>query len=734
MKSIKTKKIFAMLLSLFIVMMSLPISAFADVVGEISLETTLTDGITLKGSKKTFDVIARLEGEKISSEVTLNGEEVKYNWDDNNKTSYTLNFKEEGKNNVVVKAYSRDKVATKSYSIVYEKASKGDLIGHATWTVEALTIGRGFIVEPTQFPIYEGENAAQSLDRILTEKGYSYNRTGKLGASFYLSIIGDGGKLKYGCKDKDKMQTLNAPIDIKEKVPQKLKEVLERENNWPTENLDDASCLGEFDYTFMSGWMYAVNNIFPNVGFADSYLGDGDVVRVQFTLFGYGGDIGGSYAMGGQSTDYYEVANKDKLMALLSSINSSKDKDKILDKSWIKKAYDEAMKVAIQLDETQITVDEVYSKLNFALERIPLTSIYLDKTSVTLDKNTEETLVVGYNEQNTTDNKTVEWTTSDETVATVENGKVTTLKEGKAIITARVGTLTATCEIIVPEFSIKPIRDEDKATGVNIEAPANILPVDTKLIVIPITESSVKVFKGIETSLKDISEKFSAFDIHLESEGVKVEPKGNVKVILPIPTGYDHSKILIYRILEDGTFKDMQAIITDDSVSFETNHFSVYVISEKRVMVESPVEPVEPMDPKEPIKEGDKEETPISKEDIPVSKEETPVSKEDIPVSKEEMPISKGNIPDIKEKTSINEEDTTVSGEEISNDILKTSSDNEDISNEVNTTKVSKQLDGKASPKTGDNSPIIFITLLFFVSFAILVALVYSKKKGEGIK
>ncbi|MFX0547835.1 DUF4430 domain-containing protein [Hathewaya histolytica] len=367
-KSMKTKRIFGLLLALFMMIMAVPTSVSAAVTGEISLETTLTDGVTLKGSKKTFDVMARLDGKKIPSEVTLNGEEVKPNWDDQNKTSYTIKFKQEGKNIVVVKASANNKTETKTYAITYKKALDGELIGHATCTVEALTIGRGFIVEPIRVPLYEGENSAQVLDRILTEKGFSYNHTGRLESSFYLSMIGDGGVFKKGCKDNEKAQKLNAPINIENKVPSNLKKILEKEGHWPPDELSDSKSLGEFDYTFMSGWMYAVNNVFPNVGFSDSYLGDGDVLRAQFTLFGYGSDIGGGYAMGGESTDFYKVANKDQLLSLLSSINSDKNKEEILSKDLVKTTYEEAMKVASQLDATQKSIDEVYAKLNKVLK------------------------------------------------------------------------------------------------------------------------------------------------------------------------------------------------------------------------------------------------------------------------------------------------------------------------------------------------------------------------------
>lgn len=79
--------------------------------------------------------------------------------------------------------------------------------------------------------------------------------------------------------------------------------------------------LGEFDYCYASGWMYCLNNVFPNVGFSDSYLSDGDVVRVQFTV-AYGSDIGGGYAMGGSdNTSFYLVANKDRLSTLIATLN-----------------------------------------------------------------------------------------------------------------------------------------------------------------------------------------------------------------------------------------------------------------------------------------------------------------------------------------------------------------------------------------------------------------------------
>ena len=57
--------------------------------------------------------------------------------------------------------------------------------------------------------------------------------------------------------------------------------------------------------------MYSVNGVFPNVGFADYYIQDGDVMRVQFTL-AYGADIGGSSSLGGGGDSYFENVNKER--------------------------------------------------------------------------------------------------------------------------------------------------------------------------------------------------------------------------------------------------------------------------------------------------------------------------------------------------------------------------------------------------------------------------------------
>ena len=333
----------------------------------VTLETTLEDGITQRNSRMTFDVFAKDgDGNKLpASEVTvlLNGDPVSVNWDDDTKTSYTLHFTKEGINTVVVKAHK----ASLTYTITYVKAEPGDVVGKAVFTVEALSLGGGYIIEPCYVDIIEGENAAQALARLLEERGFTYSNTGSLESGFYLSHI-QGDAL--------------AGIDpTGDSIPQALREKLE-EKNFDIQTRTDETSLGEFDYTSGSGWMYCLKNVFPNVGFADSYLSEGDVVRVQFTV-AYGSDIGGGFAMGsGDSAGYFDMANKDALTRRVAAINAEIEANPYyLEQNCLTKAYDAAMDVLTTLYVSQADVDAALADLPdppvghklTAVEKVPAT-------------------------------------------------------------------------------------------------------------------------------------------------------------------------------------------------------------------------------------------------------------------------------------------------------------------------------------------------------------------------
>ena len=80
---------------------------------------------------------------------------------------------------------------------------------------------------------------------------------------------------------------------------------------------------------------------------------------------------------------------------------------------------------------------------------VPVESISLNKTELTLDKGQDETLVATIHPADATEN-TVSWTSSDLNVATVmSNGRVIAMGGGQATITARIGYKSATCAVTV---------------------------------------------------------------------------------------------------------------------------------------------------------------------------------------------------------------------------------------------------------------------------------------------
>ena len=84
-----------------------------------------------------------------------------------------------------------------------------------------------------------------------------------------------------------------------------------------------------------------------------------------------------------------------------------------------------------------------------AAANVAVTEVILDKTKLTLKEGDSETLLATVKPDDATD-KTVTWSTSDESIAKVDyNGKVTAVREGSTTITAKAGEKTATCAVSV---------------------------------------------------------------------------------------------------------------------------------------------------------------------------------------------------------------------------------------------------------------------------------------------
>lgn len=103
------------------------------------------------------------------------------------------------------------------------------------------------------------------------------------------------------------------------------------------------------------------------------------------------------------------------------------------------------------------------------VKEIPLESIAFNKVIKEMVVGTTETLSIIYNPENTTDLKDVTWETSDASIISVDNGKLTALKAGEAEITAKVGEKSVSCRITVKESSssLKPGQTDNGNGSVN---------------------------------------------------------------------------------------------------------------------------------------------------------------------------------------------------------------------------------------------------------------------------
>ena len=104
-----------------------------------------------------------------------------------------------------------------------------------------------------------------------------------------------------------------------------------------------------------------------------------------------------------------------------------------------------------------VTSGEFSKTFTVTVDPVLAESVTLNKTSMTLNIGASETLVATVLPENTTD-KTVTWSSSNTSVATVDNtGKVIAVAAGSATITATCGSVSATCEVtvVVPAESVE---------------------------------------------------------------------------------------------------------------------------------------------------------------------------------------------------------------------------------------------------------------------------------------
>lgn len=252
----------------------------------------------------------------------------------------------------------------------------------------------------------------------------------------------------------------------------------------------------------------------------------------------------------------------------------------------------------------------------------PALSVDLDQTEAALEPGKTATLVATVTPENTTD--TVVWSTSDDTVATVENGVITAVGVGSATITATAGDKTATCTVTVtapePEISVTPsedapkvdIAEEDNATLVDsvddetkeaVENGASLV-VNVQIDNIPEEEIPEEEAAKIAELIGEQQEVALYLDISLLAKLTTVDGDTSEKAItnttekltftidIPEELQKDGREFVVIRV-HNGVAEALETVVSEDgkTATFSTDRFSTYALAFEDPDVEAPSQP-----------------------------------------------------------------------------------------------------------------------------------------------
>ncbi|NLZ46888.1 MAG: DUF4430 domain-containing protein [Clostridiales bacterium] len=210
--------------------------------------------------------------------------------------------------------------------------------GYVTVSVEKFTIGQGYVSQPKTVGFYTGETGMDVLVRAVGKENIAITE-------------GSWGNYISGFADKD-----TGSVNLSDSLKTVLK----------VEDLTDRTTTGylsEFDYTTNAGFSFFVNNKSSMVG-VDAYAPvDGDVIRMQFSIYESGADLGTDSrwewegATGGSASIIPET-NRDNLTVLIAKALAGTNKVDCQN----------AIAVISNLDSVQSELDASYSALEKAIE------------------------------------------------------------------------------------------------------------------------------------------------------------------------------------------------------------------------------------------------------------------------------------------------------------------------------------------------------------------------------
>lgn len=149
-----------------------------------------------------------------------------------------------------------------------------------------------------------------------------------------------------------------------------------------------------------------------------------------------------------------------------------------------------------QYVEDYKAIEGVQSSEETTVQAVDAESVKLDVTAKTVYTGSKFTLKATVTPELAAATNDVEWSTSNATIATVDNGVVTAKKAGSAVITAKVGAVSATCKVTVKQHVTSVKLNATSKTlynGKSTTLKAYVYPTDASLKTVTWKTSNSKV-------------------------------------------------------------------------------------------------------------------------------------------------------------------------------------------------------------------------------------------------
>lgn len=206
-----------------------------------------------------------------------------------------------------------------------------------TISVEKLTLGKGFIAEPTLITLTDGESVSEAIARVLQNLDIQYDGYLTDEIVSYYTAVGD----------------TDTDVDI----PQQIQSAITNAGGSINYTRNREGYLSENDY-YQGAWMYLVNNQSPNFGVNEYVPQNGDVIQLYYTVYGWGADYGFGWSGNVEGVEY-----ADRTQLLKTAAKAKNDFSET-------EEYARAIEVLSTYGASQENVDNAAAELELLVDNV----------------------------------------------------------------------------------------------------------------------------------------------------------------------------------------------------------------------------------------------------------------------------------------------------------------------------------------------------------------------------